>query len=292
MIIYVNGTQIQVSEIYKAFMKGFSDYIIKVELEEAAFVSRFFGPEGNALELCHVALSDGEPIGVVMGGIREWDGQKTLRCGTLCIAPEYRGTDVAKTLLALHWKDAADNKCDRISLEVLKGNDRAIRFYEKNGYFTSYDIKYFKIKADDLGAKSEELQNPIFTLKEVDIKTLEVHRRGLPGIHINWQSELDYYRESTSDHHFEIEHEGQSVGMLSLSGGGKINYIWIEPKYRNKGVGRQALQEAGNTMHLETMNIALTNNGSLEGFLRALRFEKDKIEQFEMFGVVMEKVSR
>ena len=286
MITYVNGTQIQVSEIYKAFILGFSDYIIKVDLAETSFVTRFFGPEGNDVKLCHVALADGEPIGLVMGGIREWDGLKTLRCGALCIASEFRGTDVARTLMDLHWKDGVDHHCQRLSLEVIKGNDRAIRFYEKNGYFPAYDIKYYKIKAENLEAKPVE---DFIRLKEVDFKTLGAHRKKQSDIHIHWQSELEYYKESTTDRHFEIQLGDRLAGCLSLSRAGKINYLWIEPKDRNRGLGKNALQETAKVMNLEAMNIAFTNNGSLEGFLRALHFEKDKIEQFEMFNGLIKK---
>ncbi len=286
MITYVNGTNIHVSEIYKAFMIGFSDYVIKVDLAEVSFISRFFGPEGNDVKLCHVALADGEPIGLVMGGIREWDGLKTLRCGALCIAPDFRGTEVAKTLMNLHWQDGADHHCDRVSLEVIKGNDRAIRFYEKNGYFPAYDIKYYKIRTENLEVNSAK---GIIGLKEIDFKTLGAHRKKQSEIHIHWQSELEYYKESTTDRHFEIQVSDRFAGCLSMSGSGKINYLWIEPKDRNKGLAKKALQETAKVMNLEAINIAFTNNGSLEGFLRALHFEKDKVEQFEMFNVVTEK---
>lgn len=286
MITYVRGNQIEISEIYKAFMIGFSDYMIKVDLAETSFVSRFFGPEGNATNLCHVALADGEPVGLVMGGIRNWDGQKTLRCGALCVAPDYRGTEVTKTLMARHWQDATDNGCERLSLEVIKGNDRAIKFYEKNGYFRSYDIKYFKIKAGSLERKSDK---DVILLKEVAFKTLEKQRKSLIDVHIHWQSETDYYKESAGDQHFEVMASGNSVGFLSMSKAGKVNYIWIAPKERNKGYGREVLKCAIKTMNLENMNVAFTNNGLIEGFFRALQFEKDAIEQFEMFRGVNEK---
>ncbi len=286
MITYVNGNQIQISEIYKAFMVGFSDYIIKVNLEETAFISRFFGPEGNDLSLCHVALEDGEPVGLVMGGIRNWDGTKTLRCGALCVAPNHRGKEVTKTLMERHWQDAIDHGCERLSLEVIKGNDRAIKFYEKNGYFPSYDIKYFKIKTDHLETK---VLSKDILLKEVTFKTIEAHRKTLIDVHIHWQSETDYYKESTTDRHFEVQVSGSSAGFLSMTSSGKIDYLWINPKFRNKGYGRTALDLATETMAIETITVAFTNNGLVEGFFRALAFEKDAIEQFEMFRGIVEK---
>lgn len=286
MITYVPGDKLAVGQLYKAFMIGFSDYIIKVDLAEASFTSRFLGPEGNDLNLCHVALDDGEPIGLVMGGIRQWDGKKTLRCGALCVAPDYRGGEVTKTLMASHWQDGVNHKCERLSLEVIKGNDRAVRFYEKNGYYASYDIKYFRIKAEQMGALEEGSK---VTLKETTFDTLEKHRVGNVGLHIHWQSETDYYRESELEQHFEIHTRAGQVGYLSMGSGGKINYLWIEPPHRGKGYGREVLKITAQTMGIEGFNIAFANNGLLEGFVRALQFDKDSVEQFEMFRSVVEK---
>ena len=66
-----------------------------------------------------------------MGGIREFDSYRNLRCGTLCILPEYRGQQVADQLFELFLQNAKQANCERISLEVLADNHRAIRFYEK-----------------------------------------------------------------------------------------------------------------------------------------------------------------
>lgn len=286
MITYVTGDKLDVSEIYKGFMIGFSDYIIKVDLAEASFVSRFFGPEGNDLKLCHVALDEGKPIGLVMGGIRQWDGKKTLRCGALCIAPDYRGREVTKTLMERHWQDGVDNRCERLSLEVIKGNDRAVRFYEKNGYYASYDIKYFRTKADQISLK---LDAEIISLKEITFDMLENHRKNNPGVHIHWQSETDYYKDSAIDKHFEINAPKGIVGYISLGNNGKVNYLWIEPSFRNMGYGRTALKEAAQMMGVEGISIAFVNNGLLEGLVRALQFDKDGVEQFEMFKSVVEK---
>lgn len=286
MITYVTGDKIEIGQIYKAFMIGFSDYIIKVDLAEASFISRFFGPEGNDLNLCHVALDDGEPVGLVMGGIRLWDGMKTLRCGALCIAPDYRGREVTKALMERHWQDGVDNQCERLSLEVIKGNDRAIRFYEKNGYHGSYDIKYFRTKTNQL---LEQSVTGKLILKEVPFEALASHRKSHLGLHIHWQSETDYYKDSDMERHFEIQVSGAAAGYISLSNAGKINYLWVEPSFRNRGYGREALSVGVRTMELEGLNIAFANNGLLEGFVRALHFDKDKVEQFEMFRSVIEK---
>jgi ribosomal protein S18 acetylase RimI-like enzyme len=50
------------------------------------------------------------------------------------ISPEYRGKGIADNLLLelINWGKANDYKL--IEANVIKGNERAIRFYEKNGF--------------------------------------------------------------------------------------------------------------------------------------------------------------
>lgn len=65
--------------IYEAFTDGFSDYIINVSLAKEEFVRRFFGPEGNTLENSIIAFDGHKPIGLNLGGIKIYEGIKTLR---------------------------------------------------------------------------------------------------------------------------------------------------------------------------------------------------------------------
>jgi len=46
-ITYKLATRVADDGIYEAFMTGFSDYIIKLQMEKEPFFDRFFGPEGN-----------------------------------------------------------------------------------------------------------------------------------------------------------------------------------------------------------------------------------------------------
>ena len=50
-----------------------------------------------------------------------------MRCGTLAVHPNYRGVGVSQKLFELH-KEALQNECKQLFLEVIVGNDRAIRF--------------------------------------------------------------------------------------------------------------------------------------------------------------------
>lgn len=294
MIQYKRADLVSADLVFKAFTDGFSDYPIKLAMTLEQFENRFFGPEGNCKAYSHVAIDDDKPIGVVLGGIRHWDGMKTLRCGTLCLHPDYRGQGIAQALFERHKQVAIDEKCDRMSLEVLKMNERAIHFYEKLGYFKGYDLKYYNLPL--VTGEGQVLPQPQFNTPEntadalvftpVGFPTLETARQSLVGVHIHWQGETAYYKEASGDYHYQMTMQGHTIGWLSFSPTGKLNLLWIAPSERLKGYGKAAVEKAAVVSGAKQLSATLVNNGLLEGFLRKMNFQKDTIEQFEMFKLM------
>lgn len=78
-----------------------------------------------------VATVGGQVIGTVSGALCDHD-EGHLR--GMAVLPEYQSAGVAKDLLAAieHWLKS--NKCNRITLDTTLPLQRAMKFYEKNGY--------------------------------------------------------------------------------------------------------------------------------------------------------------
>ena len=66
---------------------------------QKGFYTTFLGPEGNLLEHSFLALEEGKPVGVILGGIKDYESIKTMRCGTLAVHPNYRGIGVSQNYL-------------------------------------------------------------------------------------------------------------------------------------------------------------------------------------------------
>ena len=170
MIKYKRCTECNEEIIYKAFQIGFSDYIIKIEMTKDAFMKHFFGPEGNSMEYSVIAFDEEEPVGLCLGGIKVYEGIKTLRCGALCVHPDYRGTEVSNGLFNLHRKIALENNCKQMFLEVIVGNDRAISFYRKKGYEKVYNLfYYYHNKPYEISAST----SPNLIIKRIDMDALK-----------------------------------------------------------------------------------------------------------------------
>ena len=127
MIQYKRCSDVNIDLVYEAFKVGFSDYIIKMEVSKGILYN-VFGPEGNLLEHSFLALEEGKPVGVILGGIKDYESIKTMRCGTLAVHPNYRGIGVSQKLFELHKEEAIQHGCKQLFLEVIVGNDRAIHF--------------------------------------------------------------------------------------------------------------------------------------------------------------------
>ena len=187
MITYKRCTETSEDAVFEAFQIGFSDYIIKIDLTKDIFMKHFFGPEGNRLEYSYIALDKEKPVGLILGGIKEYEGIKTLRCGALCVHPDYRGTGVSGKLFDLHRKTALENNCRQLFLEVIAGNDRAINFYRKKGYEKVYDLTYYSHNnpSEITGILPEG-----FSVKRIDMDSLRSLSCRIQDIHITGKTVL------------------------------------------------------------------------------------------------------
>lgn len=279
MIIYRNCNEVELEDIYEAFKIGFSDYMIKMDLSKELFIQRFFGPEGNHLETSFIAYHDHEAIGLILGGIKVYEGIKTLRCGTLCIHPDYRGTDVAHQLFKYHNECAIHNHCRQLFLEVIVGNDRAIQFYKKKGYMIVYDIAYFSHSCPNQIMSVVDKQ---YDFKRIDIEELKQILESFQAVHINWQNDLDSMKKLDSIVHYGIFEKEILIAGLSIQVNGKISFIGVRSEFRLKGLGKSLLAYATKDLNLNKLVINFTNNMSLMGFVHHIGFSKDTISQYEM----------
>jgi ribosomal protein S18 acetylase RimI-like enzyme len=280
MVLYKSCRDVNFNEIYSAFTMGFSDYIIKLEMPKEAFEKRFFGPEGNELKYSFIAMEANVQVGLILGGIKEYEGIKTMRCGTLCIHPEYRRQGISQKLFELHKQIAVENGCKQLFLEVIVGNDKAISFYKKQGYEKVYDISYFSNSSPSSFAEN---QSRNVEIKEIDYSELKKLGCETQDIHINWQNDLDYIEKLEDQVNYGVYEDSKLVAALSGNKRGGINFLWVKPELRLKGIGKSLVAYFAHNIKAQRVAVSSPNNSSLEGFLKHLKFSRDNIAQYEMY---------
>jgi hypothetical protein len=251
-----------------------------MELPQEVFFKHFFGPEGNAREYSILALDGEKPVGLNLGGIKEYEGIRTLRCGALCVHPDYRGTEVSSKLFELHKEIALENHCQQMFLEVIVGNDRAINFYRKKGYEKVYDLAYYSHPSpSDIQG---ELPSDVL-IERIDMDRLRSLSEHIQDIHINWQNDFDYLSHFADQAHYGVFQDAKLIGGLSVHPSGKISFMWVDPSFRRQGIGRGLIGRAVSELGLQKLSVNFPNNASLTGFVKRLNFTKDPLAQYEMY---------
>jgi len=193
MITYKNCTEVNDDAVFEAFQGGFSDYVFKFQHTKDVFVKNFFGIEGNKREYSFIALDGDKPVGLVLGGFKVYEGIRTLRCGALCVHPDYRGSEISHRLFDLHKSTALKEGCRQMFLEVIAGNDRALRFYEKKGYEKMYDLAYY---SHSNPMEFDEALPESVTVERIAMASLREFGKNSNGVHVNWQNDFDYRKLS------------------------------------------------------------------------------------------------
>ncbi|WP_175955501.1 GNAT family N-acetyltransferase [Burkholderia sp. BCC0405] len=80
-----------------------------------------------------IAEADGEPVGFVSAE-RPGDSALGVLLDCLHVHPSYRGSGTGKRMIEAVRAWACTLGVDRVHLKVLEGNERAIGFYEHNGW--------------------------------------------------------------------------------------------------------------------------------------------------------------
>jgi len=277
MISYKKCSEVDLHLVYEAFQAGFADYIIKTTIAWEQFYTSFFEREGNRLDYSFIALDDDRPVGIILGGEKNYEGTPTLRCGALCVVPQYRGLGVSKALFELHRQLAQDLGCKQLFLEVIVGNDRAISFYKKVGYHKVYDLQYF-----DLKQASNIFNDCSYEIRELDWEQTTELAAGI-DTHINWQNEIEYAKRVNGVKNYGIYKEDSLAAALCISQSGKIFFLYTRPAFRHQGLASSLLSHAVSSLKLDTLHISFPNNAALEGFVRKKGFIRNGLAQYEMY---------
>ncbi|MCM3759148.1 GNAT family N-acetyltransferase [Sporosarcina aquimarina] len=142
-ISYKLMSSLNFEDAHVLFNRGFEGYLVPMNLSFDAFVSRF-GNAGLSPALSIVAFNEKEPIGFVLQGLREIDGQKISWNGGTAIIPEYRGRKLGYSLMVEAEKLLRGLNVTVATLESLSENKAAISLYERCGYKVEDDLLFLR----------------------------------------------------------------------------------------------------------------------------------------------------
>lgn len=275
---YHRCDSIDLGLVHAAFGRGFADYRISFAMSMEAWQQRFFGIEGNQRSCSFVALVDGVPAGLVLGGVRELAGVPTMRMGAMAVVPEHRGRGgPSRGLFERHHRAAREAGCSQLWLEVIVGNDRAIAFYRRQGYAVAGHLGYHR------HAEPSVLASSSVAGARIEPCSLAEARGCAPAsVHVNWQNQPFCIEQVPGQRSFAAIEHGTVAGAIGIDPTGKLDFLYVREDLRRRGLGTALLAAAVRAMEPPGLSVGMPSEPSLDAFLRARGFERSAIEQHEM----------
>ncbi len=154
--------------------RGFAGYFVPVQLNLSSF-AQMVAHDSLDLALSRVALLDGQGVGVTLIARRGW----TSRLAAMAVVPDARGQGVGGALMEALIAEARSRGDRAMVLEVIAGNEPALRLYQKCGFVAVRELWGFV--AENVTVEGEA------ALQEIDIRLIAdlVGVWGLPDL--PWQ---------------------------------------------------------------------------------------------------------
>jgi ribosomal protein S18 acetylase RimI-like enzyme len=249
--------------------QGFSDYFVKIHFDTRTLLRtiRYDQIDGSQ---SWIIVMDGEDVGACMVARRGW----TSRLASMAIIPEARGKGIGTWVVGRLLRQARARGDRWMDLEVIEGNDPAIRLYESHDFKTVRRLLSFQASSTDVVSEDQ--------LREVDIREISglVIRYGLPDL--PWQiSGESLAQMGPPNRGYQLE---DSFVVLSNPEDPTIvvRALITKPESRRRGMGRRVLQAAMAKHEKKSWMVPALCPQEFEAFFLNSGFELGSLAQFQM----------
>ena len=263
--------------LHKAFMEGFSDYQVKMDLPswkfERMLLRRGFDP--------HISIGafDGESlVGFVFNGLRRWKGKLTAYDQGTAVVPEYRRRGITSDMLSQLKPLLKDRQVEQYLLEVLTVNESAFALYKKQGFEVQREFTCCRLPLDQL---KKNTAYPVTRVEKIDFDSVRTFWDFEPS----WQNSVDSICSVPDAFAYFQACEGTDVigyGVIEIASG-DIPQLAVSPQHRGRGIAGSLLAAMANSAQAAALNVLNVQTGihSAEGFLFGAGFVPT-VGQYEM----------
>lgn len=146
-------------DILTVFNTSFSDYFIPFRLTEGQLRAKMLADKTD-LKLSVGAFENGNLISFILHGFDIINNQRLVYNGGTGVIPERRGAGLAKKMYQFVLPYLIQKGVNRIVLEVISENVKAIKSYENSGFRTTRELVCYKGQAQiTLINKELEIRN-------------------------------------------------------------------------------------------------------------------------------------
>ncbi len=254
--------------IANAFNEAFCKYEIQISKQELSLMLK---RRGFVPELSFGAFDDERLVSFTLNGIGSYNGALTAYDTGTGTLEEYRGKGLASEVFNYSLPFLRKAGVSQYLLEVLQHNTPAINVYKKQGFITTREFCYYRIKQSEIMLRKYNI-SPGFCFHEISLDQVSCCTPFLDFMP-SWQNSFESIARSQEEFTFLGAFYNQKlVGYCILEPrSGDITQIAVDIKYRRQGIGTSILSHALRFNDNECIKIVNTdiNCASISGFLES-----------------------
>jgi len=269
---------ITIDELLSVFNHSFSDYVVPFHLTKEVLVSKI-AAEKLDLSLSAGAFEDGKLVGFILQSEKIENGEKIIYNGGTGVIPESRGKGLVRKMYDFIIPVLKERNADTLLLEVIEGNQPAIRAYENLGFTIVRRLLCFN---GNIKQEKGNIEVSIRDLKNFQWNVL----RSFWDIEPSWQGSVFVLDPMPENYVALGAYEGENLVGYIVYGpvSRKIYQFAVDKSYRNQGIGTKlfnAIREKNNGQTVALNNVD-DSSESTGKFLSEKVGLNNWLSQFEM----------
>lgn len=273
----IDLSQVDKQEIVQVLNESFADYIIPLQLTVEQLEMKI-AAENIQLHLSVGVVDQEKLVGFMLHALNTVDGKLTAYNAATGVVPSHRGQGLVAKMYDWLLEHLAPLQVEQLVLEVIEGNNSAIRAYEKMGYHKARKLICFE------GETAGISQKDIVEIKELADFNWPVFTT-FWDIQPTWQNAISALENSKSRCRILGAYKGgEMVGYLLFNPTSKrVLQLAIDANHRRNGIATQLIQTmqqitASNALYVYNIDDA---SKELAAFFNQLKLTSD-LAQFEM----------
>jgi ribosomal protein S18 acetylase RimI-like enzyme len=214
----------RLDHLVKVQEEAFSDYIIPIKSSKEFFLD-FQRSVGGDLSNVLLASDAGRIVGYVNPVI---DGKEAW-IGGIGVIPQYRSSGIGTKLMRSAEELCRSRGVQSIALEVIEGNDKAQRLYERLGF--SISRKFLSAEGKPIRFEGFGLQPKVASFSEI----LYLHEKSYKDTCWQRRKRPAVIQSAKGAESYKVE--GGFVMIRAVETSGFIPFLGVLPEARRRGIG-------------------------------------------------------
>lgn len=273
----IDLSQVDKEAIVQVLNESFADYIIPLQLTVEQLENKI-AAENIQLNLSVGVLDQEKLVGFMLHALNTVEGKLTAYNAATGVVPSHRGQGLVAKMYAWLFEQLTPLKVEQLVLEVIEGNQAAIRAYEKMGYHKARKLICFEGETD-----VDQANKPV-EIKELTDFNWAVFS-SFWDIQPSWQNAVSALENSKARCRILGAYsEGKMVGYLIFNPTSKrVLQLAVDANHRRQGIATQLIQTMQQITESKAIYVYNIDDASaaMAAFFNQLDLTSD-LAQFEM----------